>query len=492
MTLKLSRQTLADLPASIAKPGYDPAAISAGILHVGMGNFHRAHQAVYLDDLIALGGSDDWGILGAGVMEYDAKQRAALMEQDCLYTVVEMDAGGDSARVIGAMAGFVPVEDGQAAILKAMADPAIRIVSLTVTEGGYFVNPATGTFDPSNPQIQADIARPDHPTTIFGAIVAGLRARRDAGEVPFTVMSCDNVPHNGKVCRAAVVGIARAQDPALADWIEANVAFPNGMVDRITPATTPARQAGLLKDTGLDDQRPVFCETFRQWVLEDNFTAGRPAFEKVGVEFVPDVTPYEHMKIRILNGGHALIAYAGHLMGCERADQAMTHPLVGGFMEKVERTEILPILPPVPNTVLADYLELIKTRFSNPRVEDQIRRLCLDGSNRQPKFIVPSAADCIEAGRGVSGLALASALWCRYCYGVDEQGVAIEPNDPSWDRLVERAHAAKDDPLEWLTMVDIYGDVASNEAFRAAFSDWLNKLWKNGTKATLEEYLAQA
>ncbi|SNS16435.1 mannitol dehydrogenase family protein [Tropicimonas sediminicola] len=490
MTTKLSRETLGALPEGIARPAYDPAGVRPGILHVGMGNFHRAHQAIYIDDVLALGGSDDWGILGAGVMRYDAEQREALIAQDCLYTVMEQDGSGDSARIVGAMCGFAEVEEGHGPIFKAMEDPAIRIVSLTVTEGGYFIDPATGVFDPKNPQIQADIARPDHPTTIFGAIVAGLRARRDAGAVPFTVMSCDNVPHNGKVARAAVVGIARAQDPALADWIEANVAFPNGMVDRITPATTPERQAHLRDTYGLDDARPVFCEPFRQWVLEDNFTAGRPALEKVGVQFVTDVTPYEHMKIRILNGGHALIAYAGHLLGCTYAHEAMTHPLVGGFMNKVERDEVVPIVPPVPDTSLWDYLDLIKTRFANPRIEDQIRRLCFDGSNRQPKFIVPSVADCLAAERGVDGLALGSALWARYCFGEDEQGVKIEANDPAWERLVQQAKAARTDPMAWLEMVDIYGDVASNVTFRAAFGAALTSLWQQGTAETLKTYLA--
>ncbi|MFV0359585.1 mannitol dehydrogenase family protein [Tropicimonas sp.] len=489
MTIRLSNATLDKLPEGIAAPGYDRSLLAPGILHVGMGNFHRAHQAVYLDNLMSLGGSEDWAILGCGVVRYDAQQREALVGQDCLYTVVEQDGSGDRARVIGVMAGFLPVEKGNGAILAAMADPAVRIVSLTVTEGGYFIDPATGVFDPSSPDIQADIADPDHPTTIFGTIVAGLRARRAAGEVPFTIMSCDNVPHNGVVTRNAVVGIAEAQDPDLARWIAGNVAFPNGMVDRITPATTPERREYLLSAYGLDDARPVFCEPFLQWVLEDRFTAGRPALENVGVQFVDDVTPYEHMKIRILNGGHALIAYAGHLLGCVYADEAMTHPLVGAFMDKVEREEIVPIVPPVPDTSLVQYLDLIKERFANPRVEDQVRRLCLDGSNRQPKFIVPSAADCLKAGRDISGLALASALWCRYCYGEDEQGVAIEPNDPSWDRLVERAHAARENPADWLGMEDIYGDVGRNPIFRAAFAAALESLWTNGTEATLRAYL---
>lgn len=487
--MNLSAETLSDLPKGIAAPGYDRSQVTPGILHVGLGNFHRAHQAVYIDDLLAKGGSNDWGILGAGVMPADATMRRDLKDQDCLYTVLEQDGSGDRGQVVGSMTDFAPVGQGHAGILRAMSNPSIRIVSLTVTEGGYFIDPATGKFDPTNPTIRADIAEPASPTSVFGAIVAGLRARREAGERPFTVMSCDNVPHNGHVARAAVLGIASAQDPDLASWIEGEVAFPNGMVDRITPATTDARAAYLRDTFGLNDLRPVFCEPFRQWVLEDNFTAGRPALDEVGVQFVSDVTPYEHMKIRILNGGHAMIAYGSALLGLEYAHDAMANELVRGFLEKVETTEVIPIVPPVPDTSLTDYFRLIEDRFSNPRVEDTIRRLCFDGSNRQPKFIVPSAADNLAAGRGVDGLALASALWCRYCFGEGERHESIEPNDPAWDRLVDRAKEARHVPQAWLDMSDIYGETGKSPVFAKAFDAALKSLWADGTAATLKSYL---
>ncbi|WP_216665261.1 mannitol dehydrogenase family protein [Pseudoruegeria sp. HB172150] len=477
------------MPAPIATPSYDRAAVRRGILHIGLGNFHRAHQAIYLDDLLNRGLAQDWALVGAGVMSGDAAMREDLAAQDNLFTVVEQDAAGDNVRIVGAMVDFLAVEDGHAPLRAAMEDPAIRIVSLTVTEGGYYVSAETGTFDPSHPAIQADIANQGAPQTVFGVIVAGLRARRAAGVAPFTVMSCDNVPHNGDVCRAAVMGIAEPQDAELAGWIAENVAFPNGMVDRITPATTPARQAYLAQEFDLQDARPVFCEPFRQWVLEDRFTAGRPPFEEVGVQFVPDVTPYEHMKIRILNGGHAIIAYSGGLMGIEYAHEAMQNDLVSRFLAKVETEEIIPIVPPVPDTSLTEYFELIRDRFSNPRVEDTIRRLCLDGSNRQPKFIVPSIADNLKAGKPVPGLALESALWCRYCYGTDENGAEIAPNDPSWDRLTAQAKRAKDEPDAWLEMGDIYGSTARDPAFRESFTAALKALWRDGTETVLRAYL---
>ncbi|WP_238364331.1 mannitol dehydrogenase family protein [Mesobacterium pallidum] len=477
------------MPDAVARPGYDRSALTPGILHVGLGNFHRAHQAVYLDDLFALGEDHDWALVGAGVRAPDAKMRDALKAQDCLSTVIEMSAAGEAPRIIGAMIDFVEVAEGNGPLIAAMTDPAIRIVSLTVTEGGYFVSAETGTFDPNHPDIRADATRPDAPATVFGAIVAALRARRAAGVDPFTVMSCDNLPGNGDVTRDAVVGFAQLVDLELADWIEGQVAFPNAMVDRITPATGD-RERAIAAKHGIDDPVPVTCEPFRQWVVEDKFPTGRPALEKVGVTFTDDVHTYERMKIRILNGGHAIIAYPAALMGIEFVHEAMADPLVSGFLRKVEETEVLPHVHPVPEFTPAAYLELIVERFSNPAVLDTTRRLCLDGSNRQPKFIVPAVADALASGASIEGLALESALWCRYCAGTLDDGTEIAPNDPSWDKLVPRALAARDDPSTWLAQADIYGATGKDAGFAEAFGRWLTMLWQDGTAATLRAYLA--
>ncbi len=473
----------------VAMPAYDRAKLKPGIVHIGLGNFHRAHMAVYLDDLFAKGLALDWAILGAGVRAGDARMREALMAQDCLSTVIELDPSGHVARRVGSMVGFIEVQPDNAALIAAMADPAIRIVSLTVTEGGYYVDPATGAFDPAHPDIVADGANPLRPATAFGAILAALRLRRAAGVVPFTVMSCDNLPGNGHVTQAAVVGLARLSDPALADWVMANVAFPNGMVDRITPATGPRERAMAAKFGLGDDPVPVTCEPFRQWVLEDNFPAGRPPLEAVGVTFTPHVHAFEAMKIRILNGGHAIIAYPGGLMGIEYVHEAMAEPLIAGFLDKVERDEIIPIVPPVPGTDLGDYYTLIRSRFSNPEVADTERRLCLDGSNRQPKFIIPSIADSLAAAKVPRGLILESALWCHYCAGVADDGSVIEPNDPNWDRLQAVARAAAQDPAVWLGMEDIYGAVGRDAAVIACFAGFLRDLGARGTRAVLADYL---
>ena len=489
MATHLSLKTLADLPSEVSRPGYARADLTPGIVHFGVGNFHRGHMAVYLDKLFDTGRDRDWAVIGAGVTDYDTRMRSALEAQDWLSTVVEQSETRSTARVTGAMVDFLKPGD-TSAILACLADPATRIVSLTVTEGGYFIDSTTGAFDTGHPDMRADAAAPEAPKTVFGLILAGLRARRAAGLPPFTVLSCDNVPHNGVVTKNAVAGLADAIDPALAAWVRTEVAFPNGMVDRVVPATGDRERRRLAERFGIEDRAPVFCEDFIQWVLEDRFSAGRPALEQAGVTFVADVTPFETMKLRILNGGHALIAYPAALLDLEFVHEALQHDLIGGFLAKVAETEIIPVVPSVPGVDLADYLALIQRRFANPKIGDTTRRLCLDGSNRQPKFIIPSIDDRLKAGHGIDGLALGTAFWCRYCQGVTESGAEIAPNDPNWDRLQTRARAANDDPAAWLAMRDIYGDLADTPAFASAFAGSLQAVWRDGTEATLRRYLS--
>ncbi|WP_019172095.1 mannitol dehydrogenase family protein [Pseudaminobacter salicylatoxidans] len=488
MSVKLSFANLDKLSENVARPGYVPTDLTPGIVHFGVGNFHRAHQAVYLDDLFGKGLGHDWAIVGAGVLPADAAAREKLKAQDWLTTVVEQDSGHMAARVTAAMVDYLVPGDADGIIAR-LADPQIRIVSLTITEGGYFIDPASGKFNPESAEIVADARNPATPKTAFGLILAGLARRRAEDVAPFTVMSCDNIPHNGRVTADAVVGLARIIDPDLADWVERNVSFPNGMVDRITPATTERETRFLADEFGLEDAWPVFCEPFRQWVLEDRFPAGRPALEKVGVTFVDDVSSFEQMKIRILNGGHAVIAYPAGLMDIHFVHEAMQEPLIAAFLERLEQDEIIPAVPPVPGVVLEDYFRLIQQRFSNPRIGDTVRRLCLDGSNRQPKFIIPTIADRLKAGQGIAGLALESALWCRYCHGTTDSGAVIEPNDPNWERMQDTAKAAKDDPSTWLAMEDIYGEVGRNPLFAETFAGHLKTLWELGTRETLRRFL---
>ena len=488
--MRLSLDALPDLPDAVERPNYRRDQLAAGIVHVGLGNFHRAHMALYLHDLFQQGRDLDWAIIGAGVRAPDALVRDDLAAQDWLTTVCELDPAGDRAVVTGPMVDFLPVEEGNAALIARITEPDIRIVSLTVTEGGYYIDP-TGKFDVAHADIRHDAANPKAPRTVFGAVVAALGARRAAGDVPFTVMSCDNLPENGHVARATVTGLARLADPALADWIAANVAFPCSMVDRITPATSDRERAMIADRYGIEDRRPITCESFRQWVLEDNFCAGRPALETIGVTITPDVAPYELMKIRILNGGHAAMAYPAALLDIHFVHEAARHPLVRGFLDKLEREEIIPTVPPVPNTNLSAYYAQIGARLENPGVADTIPRLCQDGSNRQPKFILPTIRDRLASGQPVVGLSLVSALWCHALAGVSESGNEIAIGDPSADRLSEAAHAAKRDPAAFLALGFVFGDLAEDERFVGAFASHLRALQKTGTETVLRNYLSR-
>ncbi|ATN35360.1 mannitol dehydrogenase [Rhizobium sp. ACO-34A] len=488
MTCKLSLANLAEISGNAAVPAYRREQLKAGILHFGVGNFHRAHQAVYLHELFNQGRDMDFAILGAGVLPSDSKMKATLEAQDYLTTVVEQDINRSTATVTGPMTGMIAAPDfGD--IIAALSDPAIRIVSMTITEGGYFIDPATGKFDPGHPAMVADAANPGEPKTVFGLIIAGLKARKAKGMPPFTVMCCDNIPGNGEVTEATITGLAKLSDPDFAHWIHENVAFPNSMVDRITPATGE-REIGIARDTyGIEDGWPVFCEEFKQWVLEDRFPLGRPALEAVGVTFVPDVAPYELMKLRILNGGHAAIAYPAALMDIHFVHEAMEEPLIRAFLAKLERDEIIPVVPPVPDTSLDDYFQLIESRFSNPKIGDTIPRLAQDGSNRQPKFILPSTADRLNKGQDVVGLALVSALWCRYFEGTSDSGKPIVFNDASAERLQNAALASRDDPKAFLALGDIFGAVGQDPLFIRRFSHALATLREVGTAETLKRYL---
>ncbi|UJW75518.1 mannitol dehydrogenase family protein [Rhizobium sp. SL42] len=488
MTHTLSLANLAEIASTAAVPAYRREQLKAGILHFGVGNFHRAHQAIYLHELFNKGQDLDWAILGAGVMPSDRRMKEKLESQDYLTTVVEQDNNRSAATVTGPMTDILTAPDFDR-IIAALADPAIRIVSMTITEGGYFIDPATGKFDPTHPAMAADANDPASPKSVFGLIIAGLKARRAAGIPPFTVMCCDNIPGNGEVTEATVTGLAQLSDPEFSHWIEENVAFPNGMVDRITPSTGE-REIAIARDTyGIDDQWPVFCEEFKQWVLEDKFPLGRPALEDVGVTFVDDVAPYELMKLRILNGGHAAIAYPAALMDIHFVHESMENPLIRGYLAKLENDEIIPIVPPVPNTSLQDYFKLIESRFLNPKIGDTIPRLAQDGSNRQPKFILPSTADRLAKGLDVVGLALVSALWCRYFEGTSDSGKTIVFNDDSAERLQAAAIASRNDPKAFLGLADIFGSVGTNPLFIQRFGKALQSLRADGTAETLKRYI---
>ncbi|MCE5974430.1 mannitol dehydrogenase family protein [Sinirhodobacter sp. WL0062] len=486
--MKLSNATLDTLPASIRRPTYDRSRLTPGIVHIGLGNFHRAHQAWYLHRLFEMGLNHDWAIVGAGVRPYDAQMREKMAAQDFLTTLIELAPDSRSAEVTGAMIDYLPIEEGNGPLIAQMADPEIRIVALTVTEGGYYIDPVTKGFDAAHPDIQHDATNPSAPRTAFGAMVAALRLRRDRGIGPFTGQSCDNLQGNGKILRQTVVSLARLSDPDLAEWIDTNCTFPNSMVDCIVPATGP-NELALVRELGIEDAVPVTHENFRQWVIEDDFCAGRPDWDRVGATFSDRVHDFETMKIRILNGGHQVISDAGEVLGVETISGCMEHPLIAGLFRKVEVEEIVPHVAPVPGMVPEAYVELIARRFSNPAIVDTTRRVAFDGSSRHPGFILPSVRDGLAKGIPVEGLALVSAAWARYCTGVREDGSAVAPNDPFWETLQPRAEAARTNPQIWLENRALYGDLADEPRFAEAFGKWLRQIHAEGLEAALRTYL---
>ncbi|WP_298585714.1 mannitol dehydrogenase family protein [uncultured Kocuria sp.] len=487
---------------ALPTPGYDRSAVRVGIVHVGVGGFHRAHQAMYLDRLMNEGQALDWGICGMGVLPGDVRMRDALASQDHYYTlVVKHSDGSTDARVIGSIVDFVHAPDDPEAAVERLADPAVRIVSLTITEGGYNFNQATGAFDPAHPDVAHDLAAAAlgrgesaaGPRSVFGLVVEALDRRRARGTAPFTVMSCDNIQGNGDVARRQFTAYASLRDPELGAWVESNVPFPNSMVDRITPVTAEEDRQHLAETYGVLDQWPVVCEPFTQWVLEDHFVggaAGRPPFEEVGVQLVADVEPYELMKLRLLNASHQALCYPGFLAGYRYAHEVCSDPLFVAYLLAYMDREATPTLQPVPGIDLEAYKATLIERFANPAVRDTLARLCAESSDRIPKWLVPVIQENLAAGRPVDFSATIVASWARYAEGADEQGAPIEVVDQRRDQVMAAAagHLAGD-PLAFVRNPDLFGDLAERPGFTEPYLRALESFHARGARATLEDLI---
>ena len=485
---QLNDDALASIGAEVPVPTYDRSQVTTGIVHLGVGGFHRAHQAMYLDRLMSQGQALDWGICGVGVLPHDARMRDALTAQDGLYTLVIKHAdGGLEPRVVGSITEYLLAPDDPEAVVEKMADPATRIVSLTVTEGGYSIDPVTGVFDASAPAVQRDLAPGAVMQTTFGLVTEALARRRARGVVPFTVMSCDNLQGNGDLARLAFTTFARLRDPELGAWVESEVAFPNAMVDRITPQTTPEDVALVRDRFGIDDAWPVVCEPFTQWVVEDRFTDGRPPLEDVGVQVVEHVEPYELMKLRLLNASHQALCYFAHLSGYRLVHEACQDPLFVRFLRAYMDREATPTLEPVPGVDLEDYKDTLLERFANPEVRDTVARLCADSSDRIPKWLLPVVRAQLASGGEVHRSAAVVASWARYAEGVDEQGQPIQVVDRLGERLQALAEHQAQDPLAFLADRSLFGDLVDEERFVAAYRWALDSLHARGARATLEE-----
>lgn len=490
--MKLNKQNLNRLAAEVQLPAYSLSDTRQGIAHIGVGGFHRAHQAYYTDALMNTGEALDWAICGVGLRAEDRRARDDLKEQDYLFTLFELgDSDDTEVRVIGAIRDMLLAEDGAQALIDKLADPQIRIVSLTITEGGYCIDDSNGEFMAHLPQIQHDLAHPGAPTTVFGFLCAALEKRRGAGTPAFTIMSCDNLPHNGAVTRKALLAFATLRNTGLRDWIEQNVSFPNAMVDRITPMTSTAHRLQLADKHAVDDAWPVVCEPFVQWVLEDKFVNGRPAWEKVGVQFTDDVSPYEEMKIKLLNGSHLALTYLGFLKGYRFVHETMNDPLFVRYMRAYMDLDVTPQLAPVPGINLDDYKDTLVARFSNQAIADQLGRVCSDGSSKFPKFTVPTINRLIADGRETRRAALVVAAWALYLKGVDENGDTYSIPDPR--AAFCQALVAEDALMtaRLLAVEEIFGTAIPRSAeFVAAFEWCCNSLREVGVTRTLERVLA--
>jgi fructuronate reductase len=423
--VRLSNATLGKAGAGVSVPAYDRTAVTPGIVHLGIGAFHRAHQAVVVDDVLPRDAS--WGIVGASLRRPDTKE--ALAPQDGLYSVLVKDGEARRLRVVGSVLQVIDAPHEKERLLARMADPATRVVSLTITEKGYCYNAATGGLDVSHPDIVADLAAPREPRTAAGIVAEALRRRRDTGVAPFTVLSCDNLPHNGQVAGRVFTEFAEAVDARLGKWIGENVQFPGTMIDRIVPATTDADRAEVAGLLGLEDAWPVMAEPFLQWVIEDRFTGPRPPFEIGGAEFVSDVAPYERMKLRMLNGTHSSMAYLGYLSGYEYVAEVIAQPAFRQFIGNELSEEIAPTLG-MPKAATDAYGQKLLERYSNTAMKHRTYQIAMDGSQKLPQRLLGTIADRLRTGGSIERLALAVAAWMIYAHGTDLSGKPIPVQDP--------------------------------------------------------------
>ncbi len=489
----LNSATLAEHATRVPTPGYDRSQLTTGIVHFGVGGFHRAHQAMYLDRLMERGAALDWGICGVGVLPADRRMQQVLDAQDGLYTLVVKHADGTyEPRVVGSLVRYLFAPDDPEAVLTTLADPATRIVSLTVTEGGYNIDGVTGEFQSADPAVVRDLAPDAVPATVFGLVVEALVRRRAQGVPPFTVMSCDNIAGNGEVARRSFCAFAELRgavlgDPELGDWVRTRVHFPSCMVDRITPVTTDDDRNALAARFGVDDRWPVVCEPFTQWVLEDSFGLERPPLDEVGVQLVDDVEPYELMKLRLLNASHQALCYFGHLAGYRLVHEVAQDPLFASFLLSYMDREARPTLEPVPGVDLDAYCHELIERFSNPEVRDTVARLCAESSDRIPKWLLPVIAHNLACDGEIVRSAAVVASWARYAEGVDERGEPIEVVDRLREPLAAAARRWPQDPLAFLAQREVFGDLGDDQRFVAAYTAALASLHNKGARATLEE-----
>lgn len=492
-TIPLRQQTLPQLSSDMHPPRYDRSKLKAGIVHVGVGGFHRSHEAYYTDELLRSGGGLEWGICGVGLRETDRKMASVLHAQDCLYTLIAKHPSGDvQSRVIGSIVDFLLGPDDPESVIEKMASPNTKIVSMTITEGGYHIDPVTGEFDATSADAIHDTQNPTKPRLVFGYLTAALRLRRERGLRAFTVQSCDNIQHNGDLARNILLGFARLQDADLAKWIEDEVCFPNAMVDRITPVTTSTEIEFLEQSFGVADGWPVTCEPFCQWIIEDHFADGRPEWERVGVQFVPDVTPYETMKLRLLNAGHSVLGLLGSVYGYQTIDQTVNDEAFAAFLRGFLDQEASPALDAVEGIDLDEYKDTLIERFGNPNIKDSLARICLESSSKLPVFLLPTISKNLELGGPIQRAALVIASWCYYSdKHADRHGNELDVVDEHKAALHEAASKTPVDPLAFIRMKPIFGDLVDNASFAKIYEPLVKQIYANPDVSVLMNQVNQ-
>ncbi len=488
--IKLNQQNLPHIPPSIPTPDYNRRLLNRAIVHIGVGGFHRAHQAMYLDALLAMPETERWGECGVGLLEGDQRMHEVMLGQDCLYTLVERGQSGETARIIGSIREYLFAPQDREAVLARIADEETRIVSLTITEGGYFFDSGTGRINLDHPEIRHDLEHPHQPYTCLGFLAEALDRRKRAGLPPFTVMSCDNLQGNGDVTRELLIAFTGLRDSTLQRYVEQSVCFPNSMVDRITPGTTPQDLTFVKDEFGIEDAWPVMTEPYKQWVVEDNFSLGRPAWEKVGATIVADVVPYELMKIRLLNGSHLAMGYLGALAGYKLVHEVMADELFVRFIQSFME-EVTPAVPRIAGVSLEQYKASLIERFANPAINDQVTRICSEGSAKLPKWILPSFLDLLKHGEPTRLLCVVLASWIFYLrQGVDETGQALTIVDARSAELTKIAREGGLEPAAMLSVTSIFGPVLPNHSNTVSkIKEVMERLSKAGARGTIASYL---
>jgi len=479
--IQLQQRNLKELGSRIPVPTYKRTDHKIGIVHIGVGGFHRAHQAYYLHQLRQLGEASDWGICGIGLREADAKLSTILKKQDHLYTLMIKHPNGKiEPEVIGSIVDFELGTSNPEQVIARIANVDTKIVSLTITEGGYNFNPTTGKFNFNNPDIQHELRHPQDPITVYGFLTAALKRRRDTGLPAFTILSCDNIEHNGDMARKMLLAFAKMQDEDLAQWIAKEVSFPNSMVDRITPVTAKADIDTLAQNFSVVDAWPVTCEPFIQWVVEDKFANGRPTFEKVGVQFVPDVGPYEKMKLRLLNAGHSVLGILGAIHGHTTINVCVEDEVFANYLRAFLDKEATPVLGDIDGINLEDYKDSLLERFANPNIKDSVSRICSESSAKLPKFLIPTIQENLASNGSIKFATLVIAAWCYYSdKETDQNGQSLNIIDAMHDDLHQAASETKNDPLAFIQQENLFGNLAKNDTFTSIYTSMIQEIYNN-------------